>query len=79
MKPYIYTDEECAELFEKIFLIADWKWGTETEYPTKERILSIMVGLRKGCEDCKTMASCGRITAIWENNRVEFYFDMYTQ
>ena len=81
MKSYIYTDEECAELFEKFFVVADWKWGYEKEYPTKKKILSIMNKLRIDCETTKSMASCGRITALWDEDikNVEFYFDMYTQ
>ena len=81
MKEYIYTDEDCAELFEKLFVVADWKWGYDKEYPTKKKILSIMNKLRIDCEKTKEMASCGRITAIWDNitKSVEFYFDMYTQ
>lgn len=81
MKSYIYTDEECAELFEKFFVTADWKWGYDKKYPTKQKILSIINRLRIDCEKTKSMASCGRITAQWDDlaERVEFYFDMYTQ
>lgn len=81
MKEYIYTDEDCADLFEQIFKVANWKWGFEKIYPTKEKILNIMNKLREDCEHTKEMASCGRITAIWDDDlkNVQFYFDMYTQ
>lgn len=81
MKSYIYTDEECADLFEKIFIVANWKWGGYKDHPTKEKILDIMTDLKHDCESSKQMASSGRITALWDNDTksVEFYFDMYTQ
>ena len=43
MKCYINTDEECADLFVKIFKISTWKWGYSNHYPTKKQEIQFPV------------------------------------